>query len=508
MKKFIFLFASLFLITSAAFGVTVSDPTQNFGPTNGFVFQNAIKGPDIHLTDDLKVDGDTQLVGNLDMAGRFLLDGNLRLAANKSFYSTYGSGLIDWSNATGVMKTTTGTFYHYGNVYGPSSKTFTWGSGAGIFGGLLTTNTFQVNSTTNQIGKLTTQGGVYLPAGNLDVGAAGTTKMGGAAYANSLIVNTTSSQIGQITSQGGLYMPAGNLIIGAAGTSRFGGAAYANSLIVNTTSSQIGKITGQGGIYLPTGDLDLGAAGTAKFGASAYANALIVNTTSSQIGKITGQGGLYLPAGNLDLGAAGTAKFGAAAYANSLVVNTTHSALGKITSEGGIYTPTGNVDLGANTALKVGGATATNDLTVNSTKTLAVTTADKLTVGGVIVPQALCISVPISASTGNDTLWISGGSYQILRIQEAHRTASDNSATVTLKVIKCDAGEDPATQGDAVMSDTINLKGTAYTPAAGTLSAESGATLINTSQFLAVRLNNPATNLAGGAVSIMFKRVA
>lgn len=117
MRKFLTLLILTFLV-SAASAVTIVDPTVNFGAYAGFANPGVIKASDIYATDDLKVGDDGEFGGDVTIVGALAVgsgtvnsgvyDGDWRLAANHSFYSTAGSGGIDWSNGTGAWKMPTG----------------------------------------------------------------------------------------------------------------------------------------------------------------------------------------------------------------------------------------------------------------------------------------------------------------------------------------------------------------------------------------------------------------
>ena len=117
MKTILTLLLTFFIVGMAG-AVTIVDPTVNFGAYAGFANPGVIKASDLYATDDLKVGDDAQVLGDLAVTGAIsagtgtissgVYDGDFRLAANHSFYSTTGSGGIDWSNATGTWKMPTG----------------------------------------------------------------------------------------------------------------------------------------------------------------------------------------------------------------------------------------------------------------------------------------------------------------------------------------------------------------------------------------------------------------
>lgn len=107
-----------------------------------------------------------------------VIDGDVRLAANHSFYSTTGSGAIDWSNATGIFKTPAGTNTFYGNVVIAANKSLSGSSGSGAvdFSGMtggysspLGTNTFNGNILGAGLTTTTTGGGAVTLKGNVTI---------------------------------------------------------------------------------------------------------------------------------------------------------------------------------------------------------------------------------------------------------------------------------------------------------------------------------------------------
>jgi len=108
----------LILFIGMAGAVTVTTATWNAGHPAGDKFPGTVQASDLYATDDLLVGDDAQVLGDFSCSGIGTFTGgtitsnvysdNLRLAANKSFYSTAGSGGIDWSNGTGTWKMPTG----------------------------------------------------------------------------------------------------------------------------------------------------------------------------------------------------------------------------------------------------------------------------------------------------------------------------------------------------------------------------------------------------------------
>ena len=174
------------------------------------------------------------------------------------------------------------------------------------------------------------------------------------------------------------------------------------------------------------------------------------------------------------------------------------SVTGLVTA-GGDISASDDTDLGD--SLDVGGSTRTNGLTVNSSQTLAVTSADRLTVGGKIIPQELVVVWPMSASSVDESVFIPTGNYNVTAVEIRYSVAASSGPTnVTLR--KCTVTEAPAT-GDAITSamnlaTTTNTVGS-YTPIVNMQSITSADTLC-------LDYTGTMTALAGGTVTITLQR--
>lgn len=201
----------------------------------------------------------------------------------------------------------------------------------------------------------------------------------------------------------------------------------------------------------------------------------------------------------------GTIKAAGATF-NSIVCNTTLSAedLGSTddASVADFLRVGGATDqIGA---FKATGAVTTNGLTVNSTQTLAVTSADKLTVGSVIIPQEFPIaSFDYSASSVDQQILVAKGKWEVTAVYMVPRVAGTDGGAVTAMLKLCDDAEAPSS-GDNVLSGTLDLKGSADTLQTGTL----GATVtVNSGKILALDFTGTLTS-AVGHIDVYGKRVA
>jgi hypothetical protein len=387
-----------------------------------------------------------------------------------------------------------------------------WVDGNSIVGGTATAG-IAINST-GSIGADTTWAAGY------DIKAA----TGSGEIDWSAATGTTKTTTGTNTLEG-------NTVIAGSKTFTTGtGAIALNGDVTIAATKGITKISG-------AGNFDF-SSGTGTFLTSTGANTLSGDTTISGSKTFTTGTGLVTVNGNVWQPSAKSMNLGGALNVGGLTTTQTFAANG--TSTLAAVVETANVfqrsAVGTNLAgyAKVGGLLTANTIAVNSTgtftgiqtftaapvfnggatvasgQTLEVTTADKLTVGGVIVPQAITIPVMLSASTVNGTVFIPiSGNYQVLGVQEVHSVASTAAMNyVNCTIVKVTGTQAPASAGVAVISTPFNLKGTPETILSGTLSTVSGATKVNTTERLGIRFNNPITSLAGGCISISLKRIA
>lgn len=154
------------------------------------------------------------------------------------------------------------------------------------------------------------------------------------------------------------------------------------------------------------------------------------------------------------------------------------------------------------TTLGTGAISLPGDTTIASNKALAVTTADKLTVGGVIVPQEMAIPFTYTASSVDIGVFSAKGAWNITAVELVPRVAGNDANAVNVTVKVCDSGEAPAS-GDAALSAVLDLKGTADTTQIGTLGAN---VAVSATQYIALDFSGTLTNAAGMG-TIWIKRV-
>jgi hypothetical protein len=222
--------------------------------------------------------------------------------------------------------------------------------------------------------------------------------------------------------------------------------------------------------------------GTAGITASVSPIKLLENLTIAANKSLTGLSG----SGAVDFSAM------AGGYSSPLGTNTFN---GNILGAGLTTTTTGG-----------GAVTLKGNTTVYTDKSLAVTTIDKLTVGGVIVPQYWDFNVPISASSVDTNVFVPTSSWQVVAVSEVHNVAGNDAAAVNVTLTKCTGTQTP-TQGTPLLQAVINLKGTANTIISSTPVTGSGLCKVNSTERLALDFTGTLTTLAGGVVTVRLKRV-
>ena len=154
------------------------------------------------------------------------------------------------------------------------------------------------------------------------------------------------------------------------------------------------------------------------------------------------------------------------------------------------------------TISNAGAVSPTGNVTIASGKTLAVTSADKLTVGGVIVPQKVVLTLPgFSASSVSQSVFIADAAYNVASIQEVHGTAS-SSGTLMLEKL---TGTTAPGSGTASLTGTMSLSGTANTVVSGTLNADASIVLA-AGDRLGLKFAGTMTSLANAVVTITLTR--
>ena len=186
------------------------------------------------------------------------------------------------------------------------------------------------------------------------------------------------------------------------------------------------------------------------------------------------------------------------------------NATGTFKTPTGAHTLAGNVTISGSKTFTTGtGAVSlAGNTTVASNKALAVTTADKLTVGGVIVPQKMIINVPINTSDVDRSVFIADDAWQITKIEEVHVTAQNtafpNTGSVT--VTKCTGTTAPGS-GTAMHNATSYLNGSANTVVTPNLTGNTPDLVLADGNRLGLNFNGTMSTFANGLITIHMKRV-
>jgi hypothetical protein len=149
-----------------------------------------------------------------------------------------------------------------------------------------------------------------------------------------------------------------------------------------------------------------------------------------------------------------------------------------------------------------------NGLTVASGLTLAVTTADKLTVGGVIAPQDETVqSAIIDATYDQDRfIWTAPWACTVTKIEFQQSAIENTSSTSTVMVNKVPSGTAPAS-GTNLLAAALNLKTgvTANTKAAPALHGTAANLVLAAGDSIGLDFTNALTEYVG-CVTVTVKR--
>lgn len=143
--------------------------------------------------------------------------------------------------------------------------------------------------------------------------------------------------------------------------------------------------------------------------------------------------------------------------------------------------------------------------TVATGKTLAVTTADKLTVGGVIVPQTKTLSFPLNALNiaVSSALFIADETYQLTNVTASWGVASV-SATFNIEKL---TGTTAPGSGTALLTGAIDSSTTANTVNTGALTGTVGSLQFAVGDRLGVKIAGTITSLVGMVLTCTLKRI-
>jgi hypothetical protein len=138
--------------------------------------------------------------------------------------------------------------------------------------------------------------------------------------------------------------------------------------------------------------------------------------------------------------------------------------------------------------------------------TFAVTTADALTVGGVIVPQNLSITLCClgASSASGDAVFIANRAYQVTAVRAVWSHVGGSSAAAMIEKL---TGTTAPGSGTAILTSAFDLTTTANTVRTGTLSGTVGNLQLAAGDRLGVKLSGTLTALTGLNVTIHLKPI-
>lgn len=159
-------------------------------------------------------------------------------------------------------------------------------------------------------------------------------------------------------------------------------------------------------------------------------------------------------------------------------------------------------------ATGTGAVTSAQNQTVASGKTLAVTTADKLTVGGVIVPQTMTVTTELLAASVDKWVFVAPFACKVVSVKEVHSVAGGSAAAVSPRKITGVSAPGAAVAAGVteITTAAFDLTATANTVVTGTLSATATDYTLAAGDKIGLDFSGTLTALVGFLV-IELKRV-
>jgi hypothetical protein len=439
--------------------VTITkSPTYKVGPSTGIKTLGTLQAEDIYATDDVRIDDDLWVKGDAKV------DGTLTVGVLSPSATVYSGHLTD-------------------DIIVDAGVDLTAATGNDIFDYSLSTGVFKTSTGQHTVG-----GDVNVASGKDIVSLGGDAKLDFSAASGIFKTSTGAVTIGP-----------GAIAIDGAVT-----IAADKNVGVTAGTTAVDLSNGTGIFKTPTGAVTIGPGAIGITGAVTIAADKNVGVTAgtTAVDLSNGTGIFKTTTGAATIGPGAIAVSGAVTLAANKGIDTTSGTAAFDFSKGtGIFkTSTGAVTIGDG-AISITGAP-----TVATGKTLAITDADKLTVGGKIIPQKLIINVPIAAASVDQNIFIADAAYKVSSVEEAHTVAGNDASPVTAVLVKCTGTQAPS-GGTACTSDTFNLKGAANTVVTGTLSGTASDYTLADGNRLALDFGGTLTTLAGGIITVMLERV-
>ena len=418
---------------------------------------------DAEVLDDLEVGGDLTVTGSASIGGGYIASGvvvdDLAMAAGKDLDCASGASEFDWSKGSGITKTTSGI------------NTIGGGTNEIILNGPVT-------------------------------GA--TAKSWTMAGASTLTIGSTGLQAVLDT----IY-----LLDAVSGTSgAFSGALTAATLVTTGIITSGGVITGEGLLITDDAQIEdnLGVLGTFTCTETVQAEQL----TSTDCADIVAD----LTAGTIasDSWITAVTSITAADGEFSDDVNVTDDLI-----VGGDVVISGTLSGDPITAIEANMTALRTDVDANTTRIGTLegndTTHDGLISGlrtdvdanetrlGIVEDayiSEVVLTWPINAASVDENIFTASDAWVVTHIEEVHAVAGNDASAVTVFLMVCDGTEAPSA-GVAAQSAAFDLKGTANTVQAGSLS---GTPTLADGDRLALDYTGTLTTLAGGSVTVHLAR--
>src|SRR5436190_3292233 len=179
---------------------------------------------------------------------------------------------------------------------------------------------------------------------------------------------------------------------------------------------------------------------------------------------------------------------------------------GTVNFTGSTVTGLNGSAIGAGTVAAARLPTALNSITMATGKTLALTDADSLTVGSVIVPQAVTVNLCClgAASASGDAVFVANRAYQVVAVRATWSHVGGSSAAATLEKL---TGTTAPGSGTVILTSAFDLTTTANTVGTGTLSGTVGNLQLAAGDRLGVKLSGTLTALTGLNITVNLKPI-
>lgn len=148
-------------------------------------------------------------------------------------------------------------------------------------------------------------------------------------------------------------------------------------------------------------------------------------------------------------------------------------------------------------AINAGGTVATG-------KTLAITDADALTEGGVIVPTSIVITRVLNALDLSQAIFVADVAYQVTAMRVVWGVAGGAGAVLSIEKL---TGTTAPGGGTTMLTGTIDITATANTVTSGALVATASTLQLAAGNRIGVVLGGVLTGLLGCCVTVILKRI-